>query len=181
MIDAAGTMYLIGGNGDNTGYLNDVWSSADKGANRTRGGTQGVLTRYSGDTQGALSGYLERAPRTAAALYRRCTYVRELLHCHGTLGTAGTDGMYRSATTDECAHVPAWVGIAGVGRHRRRGSASPAWVGIAGIAGVGRHRRRGSASPAWVGIAGVAGVPQAWHGAWSRPTRRGLPDVCTPP
>ena len=43
VIDAAGTMYLIGGNGD-YGNLNDVWSSADKGANRRRGtpgGTQG--------------------------------------------------------------------------------------------------------------------------------------------
>ena len=40
VIDAAGTMYLIGGQGD-TGSLNDVWSSANKGANRTRGGTQG--------------------------------------------------------------------------------------------------------------------------------------------
>ncbi len=39
VIDAAGTMYLIGGYNGN--YFNDVWSSANKGANRTRGGTQG--------------------------------------------------------------------------------------------------------------------------------------------
>ena len=40
VIDAAGTMYLIGGQ-SYTGYLNDVWSSANKGVNRTQRGTQG--------------------------------------------------------------------------------------------------------------------------------------------
>ncbi len=57
MIDSAGTIYLIGGVSDN-GDLNDIWSSADKGANCTQGGTtegtllQRVLTRYSDDTHG---------------------------------------------------------------------------------------------------------------------------------
>ena len=53
VIDAAGTMFLIGGQGD-TGFLNDVWSSADKGANRTQGG---VLKGYSKGTQRVLQGY----------------------------------------------------------------------------------------------------------------------------
>jgi hypothetical protein len=48
VIDAAGTMYLIGGyNGTS---LNDVWSSANKGANRTianRTIAQGVLKGHS--------------------------------------------------------------------------------------------------------------------------------------
>jgi hypothetical protein len=69
VIDAAGTMYLIGGfHGFNTN-LNDVWSSANKGANRTRGvlpvvpkgalkGTQGVLKGYARGTQGYSRGNL---------------------------------------------------------------------------------------------------------------------------
>jgi hypothetical protein len=50
VIDAAGTMYLIGGFDDATN-LNDVWQSPDKGASRTRGGTPGVLQQYSRGTQ----------------------------------------------------------------------------------------------------------------------------------
>ncbi len=43
VIDAAGTMFLIGGYGCATGWCNDVWSSVDKGEDRTQGGLQRVL------------------------------------------------------------------------------------------------------------------------------------------
>jgi hypothetical protein len=53
VIDAAGTIYLIGGQGcarndGGTGFCNDVWQSADKGASRIQGGTIGrrVLKGY---------------------------------------------------------------------------------------------------------------------------------------
>ncbi len=44
VIDAAGAIYVIGGEGAGGAITlyNDVWSSADKGANRTQGGTIGV-------------------------------------------------------------------------------------------------------------------------------------------
>jgi hypothetical protein len=54
VIDAAGTMYLIGGVSDTV--YNDVWVSADKGAHRTGGGTQG-------GTQGVLKGYAKSTTR----------------------------------------------------------------------------------------------------------------------
>ncbi len=84
-------------------------------------GTQGYLTdtrAYSEVLKGTL-GVPQALPRTSATALQRHG------SGHGTLGTvvvtAGTDGICRSATTDECARVPAWVGTAGVGRHRRRG------------------------------------------------------------
>ena len=36
VIDAAGAIYLIGGSNGGATLYNDVWSSADKGANRTQ-------------------------------------------------------------------------------------------------------------------------------------------------
>ena len=70
MIDAAGTMYLMGGNGDYNQsqpgdynqsqpqspppLYNDMWASTNKGANRTQGysgGTREALIGYTGGTQ----------------------------------------------------------------------------------------------------------------------------------
>ncbi len=46
VIDAAGTIYVIGGYGDNT-YFNDVWASTDGGADRTRSeGGRGYWGEY---------------------------------------------------------------------------------------------------------------------------------------
>jgi hypothetical protein len=42
VVDAAGAIYVMGGN-SGTSYLNDVWVSKDKGADRTRA----VLVGYS--------------------------------------------------------------------------------------------------------------------------------------
>jgi hypothetical protein len=50
VIDAAGAMYLIGGSNGGATLYNDVWSSADKGANRTQGGY------YRGYSKGNLKG-----------------------------------------------------------------------------------------------------------------------------
>ncbi len=57
VIDAAGTIYLIGGEAA-TGALNDVWSSADKGVNRLRT----VLKGHS-RVQGVLKGYAKSTTR----------------------------------------------------------------------------------------------------------------------
>jgi hypothetical protein len=47
VIDAAGNIYLMGGT-NGTNVYNDVWVSADKGANRAQGlGTQGGTWGYS--------------------------------------------------------------------------------------------------------------------------------------
>jgi hypothetical protein len=61
VIDAAGAIYLIGGEGCATRYCDDVWVSADKGADRTQGCTIGGYSRVlkgsqwiPGATQGAL-------------------------------------------------------------------------------------------------------------------------------
>ncbi len=61
VIDAAGTIYLMGGSDARNGF-NDVWVGTNKGANRTQGhsaGTQEVLigyTGYTGGTQETLKG-----------------------------------------------------------------------------------------------------------------------------
>ncbi len=69
MIDAAGAIYVIGGEGSSTSYQ-DVWVSTDGGADRTRAGwlrstgwvgrgTKGVLrgtTGVLGGTPGPLQG-----------------------------------------------------------------------------------------------------------------------------
>jgi hypothetical protein len=58
VIDAAGTIYVIGGQGtDSTTFYADVWASTDGGAvpDSVEGG-RGVLGGYSG-VLGALSGY----------------------------------------------------------------------------------------------------------------------------
>ncbi len=44
MIDAAGTIYVIGGEGDT--YLNDVWASTDGGARPDSVRGPGVLGGY---------------------------------------------------------------------------------------------------------------------------------------
>jgi hypothetical protein len=56
VIDAAGAIYVIGGDGDNTGYFNDVWASTDGGAppDSVRGVVGGVLE---GGTRGGTHGY----------------------------------------------------------------------------------------------------------------------------
>ncbi len=41
MIDAAGAIYVIGGTGGGT-YYDDVWASADGGADLARAGVRGV-------------------------------------------------------------------------------------------------------------------------------------------
>ena len=48
MIDAAGTIYVIGGSGFNGIFFNDVWASTDGGARpeSVRGGVRGVLRGY---------------------------------------------------------------------------------------------------------------------------------------
>ncbi len=58
MIDAAGAIYVIGGEGDGTWYQ-DVWVSTDGGArpDLNTGVLEGVHQEgYSGDTAGALEG-----------------------------------------------------------------------------------------------------------------------------
>ncbi len=42
VIDATGAIYVIGGD-CNDGVCNDVWASTDKGADRARAATGGVL------------------------------------------------------------------------------------------------------------------------------------------
>jgi hypothetical protein len=80
VIDAAGTMYLIGGEG-NTGNLDDVWSSANRGANRLNGDLQGVLKGYSSGAQGVLQGYSRGSTGYSWALTKevRNKYARVLL------------------------------------------------------------------------------------------------------
>jgi hypothetical protein len=47
MIDAAGAIYVIGGNTGTPPYhLKDVWASTDGGADRTRAGWSGQLGGY---------------------------------------------------------------------------------------------------------------------------------------
>ncbi len=46
VVDAAGAIYVIGGDGIN-GPVNDVLKSADGGADRTRGVLRGILGGYS--------------------------------------------------------------------------------------------------------------------------------------
>ncbi len=53
VIDAAGTMYVISGYGGSAGFLNDVWVSADKGANRT----QGLHVWHTRASEGYSTGY----------------------------------------------------------------------------------------------------------------------------
>ena len=58
VIDAAGAIYIIGGQGS-TGALKDVYVSADGGAGRTRAvlwGTRGALGHALG-SRGVLGGY----------------------------------------------------------------------------------------------------------------------------
>ncbi len=43
MIDAAGAIYVIGGQNSSGTYLQDVWVSTDGGADRTRGVLDGYL------------------------------------------------------------------------------------------------------------------------------------------
>ena len=64
VIDAAGTIYVIGGDGGDAIYQ-DVWASTDGGADRTRAGggrgywlgPQGVLRGYYRGTTGGTSWY----------------------------------------------------------------------------------------------------------------------------
>jgi hypothetical protein len=62
VIDAAGAIYVIGGQGD-TGNFQDVWASADGGARAglgqggwSSGGTRGVLNGYHRGTLGVPQG-----------------------------------------------------------------------------------------------------------------------------
>ncbi len=61
VIDAAGAIYVIGGQGD-TGNFQDVWASTDGGARAGlgHGGGRGVLE---GGSQWVPQGYLGRYPR----------------------------------------------------------------------------------------------------------------------
>jgi hypothetical protein len=53
VIDAAGTIYVIGGSGFNGIFFNDVWASTDGGARPDSGaGRSGVLVGYQGGTTG---------------------------------------------------------------------------------------------------------------------------------
>ncbi len=61
VVDAAGAIYVLGGWGSGGTYLNDVWASTDRGADRTasrrgRGTPSGLLwgelRAYYGDTKG---------------------------------------------------------------------------------------------------------------------------------
>jgi hypothetical protein len=59
VVDAAGAIYVIGGQGG-TGYFQDVWKSTDGGAELARGcsgGTGWVLKGYWGLLGGILEGY----------------------------------------------------------------------------------------------------------------------------
>ncbi len=60
VIDAAGAIYVLGGEGDGaTRYPNDVWASTDGGARPAKRyymGTHGVLQGYQGRTEGYLAG-----------------------------------------------------------------------------------------------------------------------------
>jgi hypothetical protein len=66
VIDAAGAIYVLGGDDRRgTGYLNDVWVSANGGADRTRdcSGRDWVVlrgyatTKVNGGTRGVMAGY----------------------------------------------------------------------------------------------------------------------------
>jgi hypothetical protein len=64
VVDAAGTIYVIGGIGFNGIVFNDVWASTDGGARRSRfgdgrWGTGWVLRGYCLGTQGVLKGVLK--------------------------------------------------------------------------------------------------------------------------
>ncbi len=58
MVDAAGAIYVIGGDYDGK-YHADVWVSTDGGADRTRAGFgRGVLEGYPTGTNWGTRGYL---------------------------------------------------------------------------------------------------------------------------
>ncbi len=57
MIDAAGAIYVIGGDSNYSFFCKDVWVSTDGGADRTRSGmvgwgTRWVVREYNGGTTG---------------------------------------------------------------------------------------------------------------------------------
>ncbi len=66
VVDAAGAIYVVGGNSVGTTYFNDVWVSTDGGARPdsvggvhwvgTRGGTQGVPSVLQGYCRGTAEG-----------------------------------------------------------------------------------------------------------------------------
>jgi hypothetical protein len=103
VIDAAGTIYVIGGIASTVPYwYPDVWASTDGGAHRTRaGGGRGVLGGYSGVLQGVLQGYYEGTSGVLKSTIGHPTvldvYYRSIQrYCQGTMGYYGLLGYYRS-------------------------------------------------------------------------------------
>ena len=103
VIDAAGTIYVIGGIASTVPYwYPDVWASTDGGAHRTRArGGRGVLGGYSGVLQGVLQGYYEGTSGVLKSTIGYPTvldvYYRSIQRYYqGTMGYYGLLGCYRS-------------------------------------------------------------------------------------
>ncbi len=73
MIDAAGAIYVIGGNGGGNNFYKDVWVSTDGGADRKRAGLGGGYWGYYGGYSRVLRGY---SRGTQGAPGRRLTGTR---------------------------------------------------------------------------------------------------------
>ncbi len=56
MIDAAGAIYVIGGNGGGNNFYKDVWVSTDRGADRTSGATRAGAYEWSRGTSRVVRG-----------------------------------------------------------------------------------------------------------------------------